>query len=165
VEAEGYRIGIGYDIHPLLKGRKLILGGVEIEHHKGLDGHSDADVLSHALGDALLGAANLGDLGQHFPETEEWGDLSGLILLKNISELIIRAGYEVVNVDSIVNAESPGLAAFRLDMARNMAGALGIDAGKVSVKFTRGEGMGAVGTEEAMEARAVVLLNKFENDN
>ena len=165
MKVEGYRIGIGYDIHPLIKGRKLILGGVEIEHHKGLDGHSDADVLAHALGDALLGAAGLGDLGQHFPETEEWRDVSGLIILKKISGLIIREGYEIVNVDSIVNAESPSLSAYRLDMARNMAGALGIDSEKISVKFTRGEGMGVVGTGEAMEARAVVILSKFENDN
>jgi 2-C-methyl-D-erythritol 2,4-cyclodiphosphate synthase len=165
VAAGGYRVGIGYDIHPLVEGRKLILGGVGIEYHKGLDGHSDADVLAHALGDALLGAANLGDLGQYFPETEEWRDVSGLILLKEISKLISRAGYEVVNVDSIVNAENPPLAAYRLQMALNMSGALGIDPERVSVKFTRGEGMGAVGTGQAMEARAIVLLSKFENND
>lgn len=161
--AEGYRVGIGYDIHPLVEGRELVLGGVGIEYHKGLDGHSDADVLTHALGDALLGAANLGDLGQHFPETQGWRNVSGLILLKKISELISRAGFEVINIDSIVNAEKPLLAAYRLDMKRNMAGALGIEPEKISVKFTRGEGMGAVGTGQAMEARAIVLLSKLEN--
>lgn len=160
--AEGYRVGMGYDIHPLVQGRDLVLGGVGIEYHKGLEGHSDADVLTHALGDALLGAANLGDLGRHFPETKEWRNVSGLILLEKISELISSAGYEVVNVDSIVNAEKPLLAAYRPDMKRNMASALGIQPERISVKFTRGEGMGAVGTEQAMEARVIVLLKKFE---
>ncbi|HMA76940.1 MAG TPA: 2-C-methyl-D-erythritol 2,4-cyclodiphosphate synthase [Candidatus Krumholzibacteriaceae bacterium] len=157
---EGYRVGIGYDIHPLAEGRDLILGGVEIEYHKGLDGHSDADVLSHAVGDALLGAANLEDLGRHFPESEEFRGISSLIILEKISELISNAGFKIVNIDSIVNAENPRLASCRPEMTDNIARSLEIDRSAVSVKFTRGEGMGEVGRGKAMEARAVVLLKK-----
>jgi 2-C-methyl-D-erythritol 2,4-cyclodiphosphate synthase len=152
------RIGIGYDIHPLAGGRKLMLGGVEIEHEKGLAGHSDADALIHALCDALLGAANLGDLGEHFPETDEFAGAAGIDLLRSVSGLVSGAGWKLANADCIVHAERPILSPYRERMAGAMAAAMDIPRERISVKFTRGEGLGTVGREEAIAARAVVLV-------
>ena len=152
------RVGIGYDIHPLASGRRLMLGGVEIEHGKGLSGHSDADALIHALCDALLGAAGLGDLGEHFPETDEYEGAAGVDLLRSVSRLVAEAGWRLVNADCIVHAERPILSPYRERMAATMAEVLDVPRGRISIKFTRGEGMGPVGREEAIAARAVVLV-------
>jgi len=155
-----FRIGIGYDIHPLVEGRPLILGGVRIDHGKGLAGHSDADALIHALCDALLGALNLGDLGAHFPETEEWKGAPSTKILGKVAEMVARAGYRLVNADCIVNAEEPRLASYREGMAKTMAAVIGVDPGDISVKATRGEGLGPVGEKRGISAEAVVLLEK-----
>ena len=154
----GMRVGLGYDIHPLVEGRRLVLGGVEIEHGKGLSGHSDADALVHALCDALLGAANLGDLGEHFPETAEFEGAPGCELLRAVARLVAEAGWVLVNADCIVHAERPRLSRHRSGMAAAMAAALDVPPERISIKFTRGEGMGPVGREEAIAARAVVLV-------
>jgi 2-C-methyl-D-erythritol 2,4-cyclodiphosphate synthase len=152
------RIGIGYDIHPLVEGRPLVLGGVRIEHSKGLLGHSDADALVHALCDALLGAAGLGDIGMHFPETDEFRDISSLVLLERVGRMLRERGYRLVNADCIVHAERPMLAPYRDEMSGAMARALGVPADRVSVKATRGEGLGPIGEERAVAARAVALI-------
>ena len=155
------RIGIGYDVHRLLEGRKLILGGVEIPYEKGLLGHSDADVLVHAVMDALLGAAALGDIGQHFPDNDpEYKGISSILLLEKVGELLKEKGYRVGNIDSIVIAQRPKLLPYRPQMAENMAKALGIPVGCVSVKATTEEGMGFTGTGDGMASQAVVLLEE-----
>lgn len=154
------RIGIGYDIHPLAVGRRLVIGGVEIESDRGLMGHSDADALIHALCDALLGSLNLGDLGEHFPETKQFEGISSVELLERVAALVGGRGYTLVNADCIVHAEAPTLAPYRKRMAEVMSTALGVPAERISVKFTRGEGMDAVGRGEAIAARAVVLLSR-----
>lgn len=153
------RIGIGYDVHRLTEGRKLILGGVEIPWEKGLLGHSDADVLLHAVMDALLGAAALGDIGQHFPDTDPaYEGISSIELLKCVSTLLKQHGYEVGNIDSIVIAQRPKLLPYREQMQKNIADALGIDAGKVSVKATTEEGMGFTGRGDGIASQAAALL-------
>jgi 2-C-methyl-D-erythritol 2,4-cyclodiphosphate synthase len=152
------RIGIGYDIHPLAAGRRLVLGGVEIRHTEGLAGHSDADALVHAICDALLGAVNLGDLGEHFPETEEYRDASSVMLLGRVAGLVRSKGFGLVNADCIVHAERPILSPYRKRMAETVAAALGVPPEKISIKFTKGEGMGSIGRGEAIAARAVVLM-------
>ena len=162
MKAEQLRVGIGYDIHPLASGRDLVLGGVRIDHIKGLAGHSDADVLTHALCDALLGALNRGDIGRHFPETEEYRDISSMILLEKVGKMVSESGYRLVNADCIIIAEAPRLADLTGAMSERIAGALGAEPERVSVKCTRGEGMGPVGEKRAMEARAVVLLAPAE---
>lgn len=154
------RVGIGYDIHPLAEGRRLVIGGVEIESDRGLSGHSDADVLIHALCDALLGSLNLGDLGDHFPETKEFEGISSVELLERVAALVGNGGYYLVNADCIVHAEAPALAPYRKRMAEAVATALGVPPERISVKFTRGEGMDAIGRGEGIAARAVVLLNR-----
>ena len=155
------RIGIGYDVHRLVEGRKLILGGVEIPYEKGLLGHSDADVLVHAVMDALLGAAALGDIGQHFPDNDPaYKGISSILLLDKVGELLKENGYRVVNIDSIVIAQRPKLLPYRPQMAENMAKALGIPVGCVSVKATTEEGMGFTGTGDGMASQAVVLLEE-----
>lgn len=152
------RIGIGYDIHPLVEGRPLVLGGVRIEHHLGLLGHSDADALVHALCDALLGAAALGDIGMHFPETEEYRGISSLELLERVGGMLRGRGYRLVNADCVVHAERPRIAPHRDAMAAAMARALGVEPGRISVKATRGEGLGPVGEERAVAASVVALI-------
>ena len=152
------RIGIGYDIHPLSSECRLMLGGVEIESPVGLSGHSDADALVHAVCDAVLGALCLGDLGEHFPETDEFRDISSLELLRRVRTLMEDKGYRLGNVDSVIHAEAPKLAPYRDRMAGNIAEALGVSSDDVSVKATRGEGMGPVGEGRAMAARAIVIL-------
>ncbi|MDQ6817164.1 MAG: 2-C-methyl-D-erythritol 2,4-cyclodiphosphate synthase [Actinomycetota bacterium] len=152
--------GIGYDCHRFAEGRRLVLGGVEIEHYLGLSGHSDADVLTHAIIDALLGAAALGDIGQHFPDTDErYRDADSLELLRATAQLLAAESRAVVHVDATVMIERPALAPHRDAMRRALAGAIGIDASRVSVKATRGEGMGFVGREEGAAAIAIATLD------
>lgn len=153
--------GIGYDCHAFAEGRRLVLGGIEIEHERGLAGHSDADVLTHAVIDALLGAAALGDIGQHFPDTDErYRDANSLELLRATRRLLVEAGYTVVHVDATVVLERPALAPHRDDVRRGLAEALGIGIQQVSVKATRGEGMGFVGREEGAAALAVATVSR-----
>ncbi|HEV3102748.1 MAG TPA: 2-C-methyl-D-erythritol 2,4-cyclodiphosphate synthase [Candidatus Dormibacteraeota bacterium] len=153
------RIGIGYDVHRLKAGRDLILGGVHIEHPVGLDGHSDADVLTHAVIDALLGAAALGDIGEHFPDTDpRWKGMSSLDLLEIAAKLVEKAGYRVVNVDATVIAEAPRLHLFLADMQKNIERRLGLEHGLVGVKATSPEGLGALGRAEGIAAQAVALI-------
>lgn len=155
------RIGNGYDVHKLVEGRKMILGGVKIPYHLGLLGHSDADVLVHAIMDALLGALALGDIGKHFPDTDEkYKGIDSMKLLRNVQELIEKQGYKVVNVDSIVAAEKPKLKPFIDDMRKNLANALKTDVSCVSVKATTEEKLGFTGREEGIKSYAVVLLEK-----
>lgn len=155
------RVGFGYDAHRLTPGRPLILGGVEIPHSAGLSGHSDADVLTHALGDALLGAVAAGDLGRHFPDTDPaYRGISSLILLERIVALVRARGYEPVNVDLTVVAEQPRLAPHVPKMIDNLAHILGLAPDAVNIKATSTEKMGFAGREEGMAAYAVVLVAK-----
>lgn len=155
------RIGIGYDVHPLVEGRKLILGGVEIPHEKGLKGHSDADALLHAIGDALLGALALGDLGKHFPDTDpQYKGVSSIKLLEAIGTMVSERGFEIANIDSIIIAEAPKLAFYIPKMVQNIAGCLNLEINRVSVKATREEGLGFTGKKEGIAAKAVALLNR-----
>jgi 2-C-methyl-D-erythritol 2,4-cyclodiphosphate synthase len=155
------RIGAGYDIHPLKPGRKLIIGGVHIPHALGLDGHSDADVLTHAVIDALLGAAALGNIGDHFPADDpRYKDASSLDLLATASAALTNAGYRVVNIDSTVVAEEPRLQPHLSEMEANIAKRIGIDRGAVSVKATSPEGLGALGERAGIAAQAVALIDK-----
>jgi len=155
------RVGIGYDAHRLVEGRKLIIGGVEVPHTKGLLGHSDADVLLHAICDALLGALSLGDIGELFPDTkDEFKGISSILLLKRVNSLVKSKGYKVLNVDSVVVAQRPKLKPYRRQMVENIASALGILPSQVSVKFTTTEKMGFEGREEGISAQAVVLIGE-----
>lgn len=157
------RIGQSTDIHQLVEGRKLILGGVEIEHTKGLLGHSDADALLHAVSEAVLGALAMGDLGHHFPDTDErWRGVSSVVILEKVYEMMTEKGYHIGNVDSLVLIERPKMAPHIEKMRENIARALHTDIANISVKATRGEKMGFVGREEGVLAQAVVLLE--END-
>lgn len=154
------RIGTGYDAHCLVAGRPLVLGGVNIPHHMGLLGHSDADVLVHAACDALLGAAGLGDLGQHFPDTAAiYKDIYSINLLEKCARLILDSGYKVVNLDAVVLAQTPKLAPYRKAMERNMARAMDIPVAQVNIKATTTEGLGFVGRQEGMAAQCVVLID------
>jgi len=156
----GPRAGIGYDIHRLAADRRLVLGGVAIEHPTGLAGHSDGDVLLHALMDALLGAANLGDLGRHFPSDDPaYAGASSLGLLKRVGALIREAGFAVSSLDATVIAQAPRLVPHIGAMRDAIAGALGIESGQVSVKATTNDGLGVVGSGEAIAALAIALLN------
>lgn len=153
------RVGIGYDVHRLVEGRKLILGGVEIEHEVGLLGHSDADVLLHAISDALLGAAALGDIGKHFPDKDpQYKGISSLILLRHVGRLLDEYGYAVGNIDATIVAQSPKLAPYIGQMRGNIANALGIEIDQVGVKATTTEGLGFAGMKEGMASYAVALL-------
>ena len=153
------RIGTGYDVHRLTGNRKLILGGVEIEFEKGLLGHSDADVLIHAIMDALLGAAALGDIGKHFPDNDmQYKDISSIELLKKVAALIDEAGYSIENIDSTIVAQRPKLSPHIPKMKENIAFALGIDPGKVNVKATTEEGLGFTGDGLGIASQAVCLL-------
>ena len=158
-----FRVGIGYDVHALEPGYDLIIGGVKIPHEKGLKGHSDADVLVHAICDALLGALSLGDIGQHFPDTDpQFKGISSLKLLSRVSELIKKEGYTVVNVDSVVVAQRPKLAPFINKMRENISFVLGILPSQVSIKATTTERLGFEGREEGISAQAVVLLKQIQ---
>ena len=154
------RIGQGYDVHRLVEGRKLIIGGVDIPYEKGLLGHSDADVLLHAVMDALLGAAALGDIGQHFPDSDErYKGISSIALLKEVGKILQENGYMIENIDSTVIAQRPKLLPYRPQMAENIAAALGIEKEQVSVKATTEEGLGFAGTGEGISAQAIALLS------
>jgi 2-C-methyl-D-erythritol 2,4-cyclodiphosphate synthase len=156
---ENMRIGIGYDVHPLVKHRKLILGGVEIPFSKGLDGWSDADALTHAIIDALLGAAALGDIGTHFPPGEaQYKDISSLELLKTTVKKLAAEGWHIVNIDATVIAEEPKLSGYIEKMRQNLNQALAIDIAKVSVKASTTNSLGCIGKGKWMEARAVALI-------
>lgn len=157
--ASKLRIGIGYDTHPLVKKRKLVLGGVEIPFAKGLDGWSDADVLTHAVIDALLGAAALGDIGRHFPPGEaQYKDISSLTLLKTTNDKLVAQGWHIVNIDATVIAEEPKLSGFIDQMRQNLSQTLGIELNRVSVKASTANGLGFVGRGEGIEAQAVALI-------
>ena len=154
-----FRIGEGWDIHALVEGRKLILGGVDIPHTKGLLGHSEADALLHAITDALLGAAALGDIGTHFPDTDaQFKGADSSVLLAEAAKRVRACGFEIGNVDSTVIAQAPKLAPYILPMRERIAQVLGVGVGQVNVKAKTAEKMGPVGEGRAMEARAVVLL-------
>ncbi len=158
------RIGHGYDVHRLTEGRALILGGVEIPYEKGLLGHSDADVLTHAVMDALLGAAALGDIGKLFPDSDAaYNGISSIELLKRVKERLTEAGFETVNLDATILAQAPKLAPYRDEMRGNIACALGIPVSRVSVKATTEEGLGFTGSGEGIAAHAVALLEQAEN--
>lgn len=155
----GLRVGLGYDVHPFVAGRPLVLGGVEIAHHAGLAGHSDADAVCHALADALLGALALGDLGRHFPDTDpRWRGADSVDLLRRVVALLAERGARPVNADVTVVTEGPRLAPHVEEMRARLAPALGVTADRVSVKATRPERLGALGRGEGLAAMAVVLV-------
>ena len=157
------RIGHGYDVHRLVEGRKLILGGVDIPWEKGLLGHSDADVLTHAVMDALAGAARLGDIGRLFPDTDPaYAGISSLKLLAEVGRLLREKGYAVVNVDAVLLAQAPKVGPYRPQMADNLAQALGVGVEQINVKATTEEGLGFTGDGSGMAAHAVVLLEKTD---
>jgi 2-C-methyl-D-erythritol 2,4-cyclodiphosphate synthase len=153
------RTGLGFDIHPLVDGRPLILGGVTVPSARGLGGHSDADVLAHAIGEALLGALALGDLGRHFPDTDpRYAGVSSLVLLRSALDLIAARGARLVNVDATVICQSPRLGPFLSDMSKRLAETLGVDPDRMSVKAKSPEHLGLLGREEGIAAMAVVSL-------
>ncbi len=155
------RIGLGYDAHRLVSGRKLILGGVSVPFHRGLAGHSDADVLTHAICDALLGAAALGDLGAHFPDTDErYKEIESLKLLSHVGELITKEGYRIGNIDATVLAEQPKLIGHIPRMVQKIADCLGITPLRIGIKATTTEGMGFPGRGEGIAALATVLIQR-----
>lgn len=155
------RVGHGVDVHALVEGRKLILGGVHIPHHKGLQGHSDADVLIHAICDALLGAAGLGDIGKHFPDTEaQYENIDSRILLRHVRELLENDGWKVGNIDATIIAQAPKLAPHIPNMIENLANDLGTDQDRINVKATTTEKLGYVGREEGIAVEAVALINE-----
>ena len=158
------RIGHGYDVHRLTEGRALILGGVEIPYEKGLLGHSDADVLTHAVMDALLGAAALGDIGKLFPDSDAaYKGISSIELLKRVKARLSESGFEAVNLDATILAQAPKLAPYRDEMRGNIACALDIPVSRVSVKATTEEGLGFTGSGEGIAAHAIALLEQAEN--
>ncbi len=153
------RVGMGYDVHKLVEGRKLILGGVEIPHTKGLLGHSDADVLVHAIMDALLGAAALGDIGTHFPDTDEaYAGISSMTLLERTGELLAQENYAIENIDATIIAQQPKLRPFITQMEENIARVLSIEKGQINIKATTEEGLGFTGNGQGMAAQAVCAL-------
>lgn len=157
------RVGIGYDSHHFAPGRRLVLGGVDIPHARGLSGHSDADVIAHAVTDALLGAAALGDIGTHFPPGDaRWKDADSISLLHAASELLAARNYQVVNVDVTVVCEEPRITGYAVRMRERLAGALGIGAHHVSVKGKTNEGMGWIGRGEGIAAIAVALVSTVD---
>jgi 2-C-methyl-D-erythritol 2,4-cyclodiphosphate synthase len=160
------RVGIGYDSHPLVPGKKLVLGGVNVPYEKGLDGWSDADCLIHAVIDALLGAAALGDIGSHFPPGEaRYHDISSLVLLQEAGTKLAAAGWRVVNVDGTILAEKPKMRGFIPQMRQQLAGALGISLDRVSVKASTSNGLGFIGRAEGIAACAVTMIEGGKNEN
>lgn len=158
------RIGMGYDVHKLVEGRPLIIGGVTIPYEKGLLGHSDADVLVHAIMDALLGAAGLGDIGKHFPDTDpRYKGADSIELLKNVRELLNEQLYIIENIDATIIAQNPKMAPHISEMVKNIAGALEIETHRVNVKATTEEGMGFTGLGEGISSQAICLLNTVYN--
>jgi 2-C-methyl-D-erythritol 2,4-cyclodiphosphate synthase len=156
-----YRIGQGFDVHALAPDRKLVIGGVEIPYHRGLEGHSDADVLLHAICDALLGAASLGDIGVHYPDSDpRYRDVDSRMLLRDTAQKVAGAGYRIVNVDATVIAQAPRLAPHMAKMIGNIAADLGVAPSQVSVKATTTEGLGFVGRGEGIAAQAIALIEE-----
>jgi len=154
------RIGQGYDVHALVTGRKLIIGGVDIPYEKGLEGHSDADVLLHAVCNALLGAAAMGDIGRHFPDTDKgYKGVDSRVLLREVSRMVQEAGYRIVNIDATIIAQAPKMAPHTPAMVNNIAADLGLSRGQVNVKAATTERLGYAGRGEGIAAEAVVLLN------
>ena len=155
------RIGNGYDVHRLVAGRKLILGGVDIPHSAGLDGHSDADVLLHALSDALLGAVGAGDIGSHFPDTDpRWKGISSLILMEQVTANCRDKGFEILNVDTIIVAQKPKLASFLPEMKKNIAQAMAIDISQINIKATTTEELGITGRKEGIATKCLTTISK-----
>ncbi|MCD7839209.1 MAG: 2-C-methyl-D-erythritol 2,4-cyclodiphosphate synthase [Erysipelotrichaceae bacterium] len=155
------RIGQSIDIHQLVEGRKLILGGVEIPYEKGLKGHSDADVLLHAIIESIIGAMGLGDIGKHFPDTDDkYKGISSMILLQYTYDMMVENGYTIGNIDSIILCEEPKMAPHIMQMRQNVAATLHCDISQVNIKATRGEKLGFVGRKEGIVSQSVVLLNK-----
>jgi 2-C-methyl-D-erythritol 2,4-cyclodiphosphate synthase len=163
--ANKLRVGIGYDIHPLVKGRKLVLGGVKVPFKKGLEGWSDADVLTHAITDALLGAAALGDIGRHFPSGKaRYKDISSLSLLKTTRDKLADSGFKIVNVDAVVVAGEPELAKFLSQMELKLSQTLGIKTSQVSVKASTANSLGCVGKGRGIEAQAVAMIEGSQDE-
>jgi len=154
------KIGQGYDVHPLVAGRKLVIGGVEIAHHKGLQGHSDADVLLHALCDALLGAAGLGDIGRHYPDSDpQYSEIDSRMLLRDVAKKLAGLKLKVVNVDATIIAEAPRMAPHMPRMIGNIAADLGVQPAAVNIKATTTERLGFIGRGEGIAAQAIVLVD------
>lgn len=159
------RVGMGYDVHRLVEDRKLILGGVEIPYEKGLLGHSDADVLLHAIKDALLGAAALGDIGKHFPDTDErFKGASSIKLLSEVNNMLYEKGYTVINVDATIIAQRPKMAPYIDTMRKNIADTLGVDINFINVKATTTEGLGFTGTGDGIAAQAIACISRLHVD-
>jgi 2-C-methyl-D-erythritol 2,4-cyclodiphosphate synthase len=157
------RVGIGYDVHRLVEGRKLMIGGVDVPFEKGLLGHSDADVLVHAICDALLGAAGLGDIGRHFPDSEpRYRGISSIALLQEVEGLLVKAGFRVNNIDATIVAERPKMATYIPDMVANIAAAVGVEGSAINIKATTTEGLGFAGRGEGMAAYAVGTIRGEE---
>lgn len=155
------RIGIGYDVHKLVSDRKLILGGIEIKYKKGLLGHSDADVLVHAIIDSLLGAAKKGDIGKLFPDNDNrFKDISSLELLQEVNNILCKDGYKIVNIDSVIIAQNPKLRPYVQEMEKSIANCIGYDESIINIKATTEEGLGFTGNEEGIAAKAVCLIEK-----
>jgi 2-C-methyl-D-erythritol 2,4-cyclodiphosphate synthase len=160
---DGLRIGIGYDVHAFATGRPLVLGGIEVPHRAGLGGHSDADVLTHALMDAMLGAAREGDIGRHFPDTApEWAGARSVDLLKKVAALTTAKGLSLVDADCVVALEEPKVAPYRDAMRSAIAQAIGVEVDRIGLKATTTEGLGAIGRGEGIAAWAVVLMRRGE---
>lgn len=156
-----FRVGVGYDLHQMVKGRKLILGGVEIPCDRGLSGHSDADIVMHAVTDALLGAAGLGDIGEHFPPSEpRWQNAASSVFLRQARELTEARGYKVVNVDTVIILEQPKILPYRDQMRQMVANTLGIEISRVGIKAKTAEGIGPVGEGKVAEAHAIALISR-----
>lgn len=156
------RIGLGYDVHKLVKGRELIIGGVDIPYEKGLLGHSDADVLTHAIMDSILGAAALGDIGKHFPDTQaKYKGISSLDLLAQVNTLLSSKGYYIENIDATIIAQKPKMAPFIEKMISNISKVLDIDPDKINIKATTEEGLGFTGSGEGISSQAICLINKL----
>lgn len=160
------RIGFGFDVHQLAEGKKFFLGGIEIPHHKGGVGHSDADVMIHAICDALLGAANLGDIGKHFPDTDSvYKDIDSKILLKRVCELLYKSAFQIGNIDVTLCLQQPKIAAYIPEMNKILTGVMAIPAGDLSIKATTTEKLGFVGREQGVSCYAVVLIKKLTLEN
>ncbi|KPJ62891.1 MAG: hypothetical protein AMS15_02400 [Planctomycetes bacterium DG_23] len=159
------RIGLGYDIHRLATGRKLYLGGIEIDFPLGLLGHSDGDCVIHALCDGLLGAAGLGDIGEHFPDTSvEWKDVRSTVILKKVLEMVQAEGFKIQNVDVTIYAEKPKLAPYKSKIRKNLASLLGLEEGEVNIKAKTLEGLGLIGREEAVASHVALVLEEKSSD-
>ncbi|MDO4710579.1 MAG: 2-C-methyl-D-erythritol 2,4-cyclodiphosphate synthase [Peptostreptococcaceae bacterium] len=159
-----HRIGIGYDVHQLTEGRKLILGGVEIPFHKGLLGHSDADVLIHTIMDAILGALGRGDIGRHFPDNDpKYKDISSRVLLREVAAFLKKEGYQIVNIDSVIVAQAPKMLPYIEQMKENIAEDLEIERSKINIKATTTEWLGFEGRGEGISSQAVVLITKVDH--